>query len=45
MSALHIVIALNYFTLFSNVKSIFVEIANFAAVKLYNFCKNKLIAL
>ena len=45
MSALHIVIALNYFTLVCNVTSVLVEMVNFAIVKFDNFCKNKLIVV
>ena len=41
--AVDIVIALNYFTPVCNVTSVFVEVVNFAMVKVDNFCKNKLI--
>ena len=40
-----IVNALNFFTVFHNVISVFVEMVNFAMVKVDNFCKNKLIAV
>ena len=45
VNALHIVIALNYFTLACNVISVLVEMVNFAMIKVDNFCKNKLIAV
>ena len=45
VNALHIVIALNYFTFVHNVISVFVEIVLFALVKVYNLCKKKLIAV
>ena len=45
VNALHIVIALIYFTLVWNVISVLVEMVNFTMVKVVNFCKNKLIAL
>ena len=44
LKALHILIALNSFTLVCNVVSVLVEMVNFAMVKVDNFCKNKLIA-
>ena len=45
VNALHIVIALNHFTLVCNVISVVVEMVSFAMVKVDNFCKNKLIAV
>ena len=45
VNALHIVIALNYFTLACNVKSVLVKIVNFALVVVDNFSKNKFLAL
>ena len=45
VNALHIVIAINYFTFVCNVISVLVEVVNFAMVKVDNFCKNKLIAV
>ena len=45
VNALHIVIALDYFTLVCNVLSVLVEIVNFTMVKVDNFCKNKMIAV
>ena len=45
VNALHIVIALNYFTLVCNVISVLVEMVIFTMVKVDNFYKNKLIAV
>ena len=45
VNALHIVIALKYFTLVCKVISVLVEMVNFMMVKVDNFCKNKLIAV
>ena len=45
VDALHIVIALNYFTLVCDVVSVPVEMVNVTMVKVDNFCKNKLIAV
>ena len=43
VNALHIVIALNYFTLVCNLITVLVDLVIFAMVKVDNFCKNKLI--
>ena len=45
VNALHIVNALNYFTLICNVLLVLVEVVNFTMVKVDNFCKNKLISV
>ena len=45
LNALHIVIALNYFTLVCNVISVRVEMVKCTMVKVDSFCKKKLIAL
>ena len=45
VKALHIVIALHFFSLVCNVISVLVEMVNFTMVKLDSFCKNKLIAV
>ena len=45
VNALHIVSALNYFTLVCNVISVLVEMVIFAMVEVDNFCNNKLIAV
>ena len=45
VNTLHIVIALNYFTLVSNLISVLVEVVNFAMVKVDNFSENRLIAV
>ena len=45
VNALHIVIALSYFTLVCNVTSVLLEVVNFAMVKVDNFYKQKLIAV
>ena len=45
VNALHIVIALDFFTLVCNVISVLVEMVNFTMVKVDNFCKNKLISV
>ena len=45
VNALHILIALKYFTLVCNLTPVPVEMVNFAIVKVDNFCKNKLIAM
>ena len=44
VNALHIVIALKYFTLVCNVKSVLVKMVNFAMVKVDIYCKKKLTA-
>ena len=44
VNALHIVTALNYFTLVCNVISVLVEMVNFAIVEVDIFCKNYLVA-
>ena len=45
LNALHIMIALSYFTFVCNVISVLVEMVNFATVKFDNICKNKVIAM
>ena len=45
VKALYIVTALKYFTLVCNVMLVFVEMVNFAMVKVDNFCTIKLIAV
>ena len=45
VNALNIVIALSYFTLVCNVRSVLVELVNFAMVKIDSFCTIKLIAV
>ena len=45
VNALRIVIALNSSTLACHVTSVLVDVANFAMVKVENFCRNKLIAV
>ena len=45
VNALHIVIALNYFTFVCTVISVLVQMVNFAMLKVDNFCKKILIAL
>ena len=45
VNALHIVIALKYFTLVCNLISVLVEVVILAMVKIDNFCKNKLTAV
>ena len=45
MNALHVVIALNYFTLVCNVVSVLVEMAILVTVKVDNFSKDNLIAV
>ena len=45
VNALRIVTALNSFTLACHVTSVLVDVANFAMVKVENFCRNKLIAV
>ena len=42
---LHIVLALNYFTLVCDVISVLVEVLNFAMFKVDNFCKLELITV
>ena len=44
LSALHVVFALIYLKFVCNVISVFVEMVNFAMVKVDNFYKNKLTA-
>ena len=41
-NALHIIIALNYFTLVCNVISVLVQVGSLVMDKVNNFCKNKL---
>ena len=45
VNALHIVIALKNVTLVNNKKSILVEMFDFAATQVDNFCKNELITV
>ena len=45
VNALHIVIALNYFTLVCNVISFLVEMLKFTMVKVGNYCKDKMITV
>ena len=45
VNVLHIIIALDYFTLVCKVISVLVEVVNFAMVKVKNFCKKKMIAV
>ena len=45
LNALHIVIALKYFTYVSNAKSVLVEMVKIAILEIDNFCKIKLIAV
>ena len=45
VNALHIVIALNYFTFLCNVIWVLVDMVNFTIVKVDIFCKNILIAV
>ena len=45
INLLHIVFALNYFTLFCNITSILLELVNLLMVNFDNFDKNKLIAM
>ena len=45
VNALHIVIALDCFTLVCNVLSVLAEMVNFTMVKVDNFGKNNLIAV
>ena len=45
VNALHIINALNYFTLVSNKKSILVEMFDFVKTQVDNFCKNELITV
>ena len=44
-NALHIVIALKYFTLVCKVITVLVEMVNFTMLEVDNFCKNKMIAV
>ena len=45
VNAVHIVIALNYFTVVCNVISVPVQMVIFATAEVDKFCKNKLIAV
>ena len=45
VKALHIVIAVKNITLVSNIKSILVEMFDFAVTQVNNFCKNELITV
>ena len=45
VNALHIVIALSYFTLVCNVISVLVEMMKFTIAEVDNFCKSYLIAV
>ena len=45
VNALRIVTALNSFSLACHPASVLVDVANFAMVKVENFCRNKLIAV
>ena len=45
VNALHIVIALIYFRLVCNVKSVLLKVVNFETVEVDNFCKNKFFAV